>query len=109
VEDIKKKMEELDRWHTVTIKENIKNPFANTSTSICHNCDHKDEYIEELESEVDEYQAIGTIEEFKVLKEKAEPKEMDGYYCPICRHYFEDTDAYNCCPVCGQKMKSILE
>jgi rubrerythrin len=55
------------------------------------------------------YLSVGTVEEFKDLKEKAEPKEMDRYYCPICRHYFEDTDAYNYCPVCGQKMKSILE
>lgn len=59
--------------------------------------------------EIQQYRAIGTVEEFKILKEKAKPKEMDRCYCPICRHYFEDTDAYNYCPVCGQKMKSILE
>ena len=56
-----------------------------------------------------EYSAIGTIEEFKALKEKNEPKEMDRFYCPICRHYFEDTDAYNYCPACGQKMKPIWQ
>ena len=72
VEEIQKKMEELERWHTDRINENIKNPFAYTSTSICHNCDHKDEYIEELESEVSEYKTIGTIDEFKVLKDKNE-------------------------------------
>ena len=33
------------------------------STSICHNCDHKDDYIEELEAEVEEYRKIGTVEE----------------------------------------------
>lgn len=72
VEETQKKMEELERWHTDRINENIKNPFAYTSTLICHNCDHKDEYIEELESEVAEYKTIGTIEEFKALKEKEE-------------------------------------
>ena len=41
--------EELERWHTDKVNEKIKNPFAQTSTLICHNCDHKDEYIEELE------------------------------------------------------------
>lgn len=46
--------EELVRWRTDHINENIKNPFAWTSTLICHNCDHKDEYIEELEAEVEE-------------------------------------------------------
>ena len=59
--------------------------------------------------EIQQYRAIGTVEEFKALKEKNEPKEMDRYYCPICRHYFEDTDAYNYCPVCGQKMKPIWQ
>ena len=42
--------EELKCWHTDHINEKIKNPFAWTSTLICHNCDHKDEYIEELEA-----------------------------------------------------------
>lgn len=45
---------ELERWHKDHINEKIKNPFANTSTLICSNCDHKDEYIEELEAEAEE-------------------------------------------------------
>lgn len=107
VEEIQKKMEELDRWHADRINENIKNPFAYTSTSICHNCDHKDEYIEELEEEVEEYKAIGTIEEFKALKEKNEPKKVIhltydkhySYQCPSCgmKHNFR----YKYCS-CGQ-------
>ena len=32
------------------------------------NCDHKDEYIEELEAEVEEYRAIGTPEELQEMK-----------------------------------------
>jgi len=43
--------EELERWHTDKVNEKIKNPFAQKSTIICHNCDHKDDYIEELEAE----------------------------------------------------------
>ena len=27
--------------------------FANTSTLICHNCDHKDDYIEDLQDYID--------------------------------------------------------
>lgn len=46
-------LEEIQRWHTSEVNPNIKNVFANMSTQICHNCDHKDEYIEELEAEVE--------------------------------------------------------
>ena len=35
-------------WKTV-VNEEIKNPFANISTVGCVNCEHKDEYIIELE------------------------------------------------------------
>lgn len=53
-----KALEEIQRWHTSVVNHNIKNEFANTSTQICHNCDHKDEYIEELEAEVEPYRAL---------------------------------------------------
>lgn len=53
-----KALEEIQRWHTSVINPNIKNEFANTSTQICHNCDHKDEYIEELEAEVGQYRTL---------------------------------------------------
>ena len=51
-------LEEVQRWHTSVINPKIKNVFANTSTQICQNCDHKDEYIEELEAEVEPYRAL---------------------------------------------------
>ena len=70
LEEVKAAYAELSRWHTDKVNENIKNVFANTSTLICHNCDHKDEYIEELEFEVCEYEAIGTVEEMQELKER---------------------------------------
>ena len=54
IESLSEKLEtankELERWHTDKINDKIKNPFACTSTLYCHNCDHKDEYIEELEA-----------------------------------------------------------
>lgn len=58
-----KALEEIQRWHTSVVNPNVKNEFANRSTQICHNCDHKDEYIEELEAEVEAFRAIGTVEE----------------------------------------------
>lgn len=65
----KNALEEVKRWHTSIVNPRIKNVFANHSTQICHNCDHKDEYIEELEAEVEEYQAIGTLEECQTAME----------------------------------------
>lgn len=76
VEEIKANMEELKRWRTDKINQKIKNVFANTSTLICHNCDHKDEYIEELEAEIEEYRAIGTVEEFWAAVEKQNTKKQ---------------------------------
>ena len=62
--------------------------------------------IQALE-EVKAYRAIGTIEEFKALKEKNEPKKVDEEYCcPICHTCGMDDDgiagAY--CTECGQKL-----
>ena len=51
-------LEEVQRWHTSVVNPNIKNEVANRSTQICVNCDHKDEYIEELEAEVEPYRAL---------------------------------------------------
>lgn len=104
IEELTAKNEELKRWHTDRIAENIKNSFANTSTLCCHNCDHKDEYIEELEAEVEEYQAIGTPEECRAAVEKqtAISREIiEGkYFCPKC-HNLMPYPGY--CG-CGQKL-----
>lgn len=76
VEELNIKIDELKRWHTDKIAQNVKNPFAYTSTSICHNCDHKDDYIEELEAEVEEYREIGTPEECRSAMVKQTAKKM---------------------------------
>ena len=101
-----KALEEVQRWHTSVINPNIKNEFANTSTQICHNCDHKDEYIEELEAEVEEYRTIGTQEECQksvavcksMIDRKITPENMEEYM------KFEDE-----CVKCGFTLKSLLE
>lgn len=43
---------------------------------ICNNCDHKDNYIEELKAEVEEYRAIGTLEECRDAMAKQTAKKM---------------------------------
>ena len=75
------------------------------------------EKIGGLTVELGKYHSIGTIEEFKALKEKSVAKkpdyEGDGYYngqivldtwiCPNCgKHYEVDYDDYEHCPNCGQ-------
>ena len=109
VDELKNKIAELERWHTDRTNEKIKNPFANTSTLICHNCDHKDEYIEELESQIEEYEKIGTIDECKSAMEKQIPQKPelievktqglvgDGTHTDKVSY---QSDAYEC-PKCG--------
>lgn len=76
VEEIKEHLAELERWHTDHVNKNIKNPFAWKSTLACQNCDHKDDYIEELEAEIEDYHEIGTHEECREAVEKQ--KEMNS-------------------------------
>ena len=65
--------------------------------------------IQALE-EIQQHRAIGTIEEFKALKEKATPKKLEvekfwGYddlMCPNCKSYKIRNPKY-CCD-CGQAL-----
>lgn len=50
-EEVKAMREELTRWRSVKWNDKIQNPCAAQSGLICQNCDHKDEYIEQLEQE----------------------------------------------------------
>lgn len=99
-----KALEEVQRWRTDVINPKIRSVFANTSTLICQNCDHKDEYIEELEAEIAEYNEVGTVEECKAAVEKqtAIPRKLiEGkYFCPKCHNPAKN--AGYC--VCGQKL-----
>lgn len=106
VEEIKEQIAELERWHTDHVNKNIKNPFAWTSTLVCHNCDHKYDYIEELEAEIEKYHAIGTVEECRaaveiiryMIQEGIEPEVLEAYV------QFEDELAKK-----GFTVKSVLE
>ena len=67
-EQIAEWLKELKMWRTSIVNNDIKNPFANTSTLICHNCDHKDEYIVELEIGVED--ALKTVRKTKETAEE---------------------------------------
>ena len=67
-EQIAEWLKELKMWRTSIVNNDIKNPFANTSTLICHNCDHKDEYIVELEIGLED--ALKTVRETKETAEE---------------------------------------
>ena len=65
--------------------------------------------------EIQQYREIGTVEEFKALKEKAEPKKIvfsreflwAGKRCPSCNAvalYEMVEKRYKYCPNCGQKL-----
>ena len=63
--------------------------------------------------EVQQYRAIGTIDEFKALKEKSEPKEIEEhnfqdevnhYLCPSCRSIVRFNQNY--CDECGQALET---
>lgn len=75
--------------------------------------------------EVEQYRALGTVEELKETRKKQIPKtpciEGDGYadghlvydtwICPNCEEHYEiDYDDYDYCPKCGQAInKSVFE
>ena len=64
--------------------------------------------------EIQQYRAIGTVEEFKALKEKSVAKKplripdddtciYYGYYCPCCNEPLSNTARMERC-FCGQKL-----
>ena len=75
--------------------------------------------------ELEQYRALGTVEELKEAREKQIPQtpciEGDGYadghlvydtwICPHCEEHYEiDYDDYDYCPKCGQAInKSVIE
>lgn len=89
-------------------------------------CDLRDKECECVDANVldhlrefQEYRAIGTIEEFKALKDKSEPRKpfqpfgTHSYKCPSCWKFVAHEVDDNCdleaemagwCPYCGQKL-----
>ena len=101
----------------MTENEAIKN--INALNAVCLQKDFYDEEfartlttaIQALE-EIQQYRAIGTIEEFKALKEKSTPNELaehnfqdevHHYLCPSCRNIVSCTQNY--CEECGQALE----
>jgi hypothetical protein len=62
--------------------------------------------IETLSEEIQQYRAIGTIEEFKTLKEKSVAKKVISrnsmYRCPTCESLVSVTQTK--CTKCSQKL-----
>ena len=81
-------------------------------------CDMSDDMLKSIADAVRarmKYEAIGTVEEFKDLKEKATPKKPNGiskvygdYFgsCPICNRSAMSclNIPYKYCPKCGQAL-----
>lgn len=58
---------------------------------------HLRDFAEMYEEEVQQYRALGNIEELRRAKEKQIPKK------PIMKPYFDDMEEeYLCCPTCGE-------
>lgn len=69
--------------------------------------------------EYPKFKAIGTIDEFKALKEKAEPKKAIGKreyneaHCPCCNEIISDGEFWalneyvHHCNECGQSVKGV--
>ena len=103
-EAIKKHIEECDNRIRV-IHRGVENHTITNSGNWKNNLLILSEVVKVLE-EIQQYRSIGTVEEFKALKEKAEPKKprkiRDNIYnrilhysCPICGRYFGQRGEHN--------------
>lgn len=110
VPELRAKLSELKRWHTRKRNDKVRDFTAQESTIICHCCDHKDEYIEELQGELSEYKEIGNVDQFRELKEKAAPMKIfmteDSHFrCPECGNILpQDELESGYCRWCGQAL-----
>lgn len=72
--------------------------------------DNENSKIAKALNELMEYRAIGTVDEFKALKEKSIPKKLLNYNkisaagnCPVCNSFVDSYVAH--CHTCGQALK----
>ena len=110
-ETIKKHIEECEHRIGNILGFMVSNSDADTS--ICEeNITVLKTAIQALE-EIQQYRAIGTIEEFKALKEKNTPMELaehnfqdevHHYLCPSCRNIVSCNQNY--CEECGQALET---
>ena len=89
----------------------IKSLVIDPKCELVKTFDFKATVIKALE-ELQQYRAIGTIEEFKDLKEKSEPKKIKyeeycGFSDPVCSECKRDIDSEDkYCRWCGQALKT---
>lgn len=104
----------MEEWQAMDLIKKIKN----TEIAERYVDRHKvfDLAIKALE-EIQQYRAIGTVEECRKAREKEKPKTpdiwgdgydkegniiYDMYDCPGCGQSYEIDDKYKYCPECGQ-------
>ncbi len=85
-----------------------------TALEIIENVRWIEEKLYLLQEELEQYRAIGTVEELRELKEKATAKKPmfekiikdTVYHCRCCKEFigFYDVYKYKYCPDCGQKL-----
>ena len=91
---------------------NIPIPLDDENYDICQYQEAKAIALEALE-EIQQYKALGTVEELRIAKEKQIPKKpnknfekFSGVWCSCDKYfgkgYFVDKPIY--CPNCGQKL-----
>lgn len=99
---------------------NVNEEFGKLSTILFY----IDEILEALKI-ASEIQTIGTVEEFKALKEKGKPKKpkqyeyyKHDYFCPACGRKLAESVDDNCnlekeladyCSSCGQRIDCLSE
>lgn len=111
-------IENIKSHATVTL-DHIAKEEPNVSPLLYKGREEKANTILTMIEELQQYRAIGTVEECRAAVEKQTARrpdyEGDGYadghlvydtwICPCCgKHYEVDYDNYNYCPDCGQKL-----
>lgn len=105
--------------HAVVTLDHIAKEEPNVSPLLYKGREEKANTILTMIEELQQYRAIGTVEECRAAVEKQTARrpdyEGDGYadghlvydtwICHCCgKHYEVDYDNYNYCPDCGQKL-----
>lgn len=90
------------RDDAVVTLDHIQKNEPNVSPMLYTGRKEKAETIIAVFEELEQYRAIGTVEEFKSLKEKAEPKKPLLRLCGNCQKDCDDCDRYeDRCPNCN--------
>lgn len=105
--------------HAVVTLDHIAKEEPNVSPLLYKGREEKANTILTMIEELQQYRAIGTVEECRAAVEKQTARRpdyegdeyadghlvYDTWICPCCgKHYEVDYDNYNYCPDCGQKL-----